>query len=255
MIEVEHQLEGPADGEVVVLSNSLGADVAMWDAQVPALVAEGYRVLRYDMRGHGRSPAPDGPSTVDDLVGDLLGLLDRLGIAQAHLVGVSLGGMVSMATAVAAPARVRSLAPCFTAARLGPPEMWAERAQTVREHGTEALADAVVARWVTPAFAAREPERTATLRAMIAATSDAGYASCCSAIGAFDLVDRLGAISARTLVVAGAHDPATPPALGAVIASGVPGARLLTLETAHLGNIEQPAAYNVALLAHLGGRL
>ncbi len=156
-LPLHHVLDGPPDGDVVVLSNSLGAALAMWDAQVPALVAAGYRVLRYDMRGHGRSPEPEGSATVDDLVGDLLALLDRLGIVEAHVAGVSLGGMVSMATAVAAPARVRSLAPCFTAARLGPPELWAERARTVRAEGTAALADAVVGRWLTPAFAARAP--------------------------------------------------------------------------------------------------
>lgn len=153
MIEVHHELAGPGDAPVVVLSNSLATTLAMWDGNVPALVGR-YRVVRYDMRGHGRSPVPDGPSTLADLGGDLLALLDRLGIERAHLVGVSIGGMVSLWTAANAPERVASLVPCFTSAQLGPPELWQERAALALAEGTEALADATMARWFTAGFAA-----------------------------------------------------------------------------------------------------
>ena len=150
-IEVHHEVTGPADAPVVVLSNSLGTTLAMWDRQLEALA--GYRVVRYDLRGHGRSPVPDGPSTIADLGGDLVALLDRLEIERASLVGVSLGGMISLWIAAHHPDRVDRLAPCFTSAQLGPPRDVARSASRSCSRGHEALADAVVGRWFTPAFA------------------------------------------------------------------------------------------------------
>jgi len=224
----------------------------MWDRQLDALA--GYRVVRYDMRGHGGSPVPDGPSTMADLGGDLVALLDRLEIERASLVGVSLGGMVSLWTAAHRPGRVERLMPCFTSAQLGPPELWRDRIATVQAEGTGALADAIVARWFTPAFTAREPSYVATIRDTIAATPAAGYASCCHAIETMDLRPALQLITAPTLVVSGADDPATPPAHGQLIAEGIHAAELLVLaDAAHLGNIEQPEAFNAALADHLQG--
>lgn len=251
MIEVHHELAGPGDAPVVVLSNSLATTLAMWDGNLPALVGR-YRVVRYDMRGHGRSPVPDGPSTLADLGGDLLALLDRLGIERAHLVGVSIGGMVSLWTAANAPERVASLAPCFTSAQLGPPELWQERAATALAEGTEALADTTMARWFTAGFAAREPEVVAAFRAGMAGTSAAGYASLCHAIETMALLDELPRIAAPTLVVSGAHDPSTPPEHGRLIAERIPGARYAELDSAHIGNVERRDAFDALLLAHLG---
>jgi 3-oxoadipate enol-lactonase len=252
---VHHQVEGPPGAPSVVLSNSLGATLAMWDRQVPAL-AQQYRVVRYDMRGHGGSPVPDGPSRIEDIGGDLLELLDRLAIERAALVGVSVGGMVSQWTAAHAPERVASLVPCFTAAQLGPPETWQERARTARSEGTGALADTVVTRWFTSGFAEREPELVRGMRDMIAATSNEGYASICHVIETIDLRGELARITAPTLVVAGAADPATPPEHGRLIADLIPGARLEVLDgAAHLGNIEQAEEYNRLLLEHLEATL
>jgi 3-oxoadipate enol-lactonase len=251
-IDVHHEVTGPAGAPAVVLSNSLGATLAMWDRQLDAIAA--YRVVRYDLRGHAGSPVPDGPSTIADLGGDLVALLDRLEIERASLVGVSLGGMVSMCTAAHHPERVERLMPCFTSAQLGPPEMWRERIATVEAEGTAALADAVVGRWFTPAFTAREPGYVAAMRDTIAATPAAGYASCAHAIRAMDLRPDLQLITAPTLVVAGADDPSTPPAHAELIVDGIHAAELRVLDdAAHLGNIEQPAAYNALLLGHLEG--
>jgi 3-oxoadipate enol-lactonase len=249
-IAVHHEVSGPADAPVVVLSHSLGSTLAMWDRQLAALA--GYRVVRYDLRGHGRSPVPSGPSTVDDLGGDLVALLDRLEIERASLAGVSIGGKASMWLAAHRPERVDRLVPCFTSAHLPPPEAWRERAELVTAQGTEAVADAVVARWFTPAFAKTEPAEVRRFRDIIAATPAAGYASCCRAIEVDDLRPVLGSITAPTLVITGRDDPATPPEHGEAIAHGIPGARLLILDgAAHLGNVEQAAAFNRALLAHL----
>jgi 3-oxoadipate enol-lactonase len=243
-IAVHAECDGPEDAPVVVLSNSLGATLEMWDRNAAALAAR-FRVVRYDLRGHGRSPVPDGPSRIADLGGDLVALLDRLGVERASLVGVSLGGMVSLWTAIHHAGRVGALVPCFTAAALGPPEAWAARAAMVLADGAGAVAAAVVGRWFTPAFAAREPEVVEGFRSGIAATSAAGYASCCHAIETLDLRADLGAIRAPTLVVAGADDPSTPAEHGRLIAGAVPGARLVVLRgAAHLGNVERADEFN-----------
>jgi 3-oxoadipate enol-lactonase len=251
MTSLHHELSGPADAPVVVLSHALGATRAVWDAQEPELSAR-FRVLRYDLRGHGASPVPDAPVTLADLGGDVIDLLDGLGIERASLVGVSLGGMISLWAAAFRPERVARLVVACTSAQLGPPESWRERAELVRAEGTGAVADAVVGRWFTPAYAAAEPERVRAYRDGIAATPAAGYASLCHAIETMDLRDDLTRIEAPTLVVAGADDPSTPPDHGRAIADRIRGANLLVLgHAAHLANVEQPAAFNRALLAHL----
>jgi 3-oxoadipate enol-lactonase len=250
-VDVDHDVLGRDDGPVVVLSNSLGSTTRMWDGQVPAL-AENLRVVRYDHRGHGRSPVPPGPYELADLGGDVLVLLDRLGLERVHWCGLSLGGMVGMWLAINAPERIDRLVLCCTSARLGPPEMWAERAATVRAQGVDAIADAGIERWLTPGFIARQPEVTADVRAMLAATPAEGYAACCAAIERMDLVPQLGAITAPTLVIAARDDPATPPEHGERIAEGIPAARLALVEGArHLATVEQPQAMTDLIAGHL----
>jgi 3-oxoadipate enol-lactonase len=250
-VEVAFELIGSADAPPLVLSNSLGSTTAMWDRQTPAL-AEHWHVVRYDHRGHGRSPVPPGPYDLADLGGDALALLDRLGTERVHWCGLSLGGMVGMWLAINAPERIDRLVLCCTSAKLGPPSMWAERAATVRAHGVEAIADAGIGRWLTAGFIAREPETTAEVRAMLAATPAEGYAGCCAAIEGMDLLDRLGEIRAPTLVVAAAQDPATPPEHGERIANAVPGARLAVIDdAAHLATVEQPAVITDLIVGHL----
>lgn len=250
-VAVHAVAEGPEDAPVVLLMGSLGSTLGMWDAQVPAL-AERFRVVRYDTRGHGRSPVPDGPYALDDLVDDAVALLDRLGVRSAAVVGLSLGGMTAMRLAIRDPERVSRLALLCTSAALGPASAWHERAATVRAEGTGAVAPTVVGRWLTEAGRAADPERTAALERMVAATPSEGYAACCEAIAAMDLRDDLPGISAPTVAIAGADDPSTPPAHLRDIVAAVPGSRLVVLPgAAHLANIEQSDAVNTALLLHL----
>jgi 3-oxoadipate enol-lactonase len=248
---VHHEVTGPADAPPLILSNSLGADLRMWDPQAEAL-AERFRLVRYDTRGHGASPVPDGPYSIDHLGQDALALLDHLGIERAHWVGLSLGGMTGMWLAINAPERLDRLVVLCTSAQLGPPENWRERAETVRAQGTEAVADAGVGRWLTERFRAENPDTAAWLRDMIRATPDPGYAACCAVIEHMDLTPGLAGITAPTLVIAGAQDPTTPPEHGERIAAAVAGARLEVLEpAAHLANVEQPDAVTRLILDHL----
>jgi 3-oxoadipate enol-lactonase len=239
--EVSHDVLGPPDAPWIVLSCSLGTDRSMWDPQVPAM-CERHRVLRYDLRGHGASPAPVGPYEIADLGGDLLALLDRLEIERATLCGVSIGAMTSIWVAAHAPERVERLVVCCTSSRFGSPaaDVYRERASVVRERGVEPVADGALERWFTAGFRAASPELMARVRRGLIETSSDGYAGCCEALAAMDLGPELGSIAVPTLVIAGAEDPATPPEHGRVIGDGIAGARFeLIADAAHLANIEK----------------
>ena len=251
-VAVSYTVTGAPEAPVVVLSNSLGATRGMWDPQVPAL-AERYRVVSYDTRGHGESTAPAGPYTLDDLVDDVVALLDEVGAPRAHVAGLSLGGMTGMRLAAREPDRVDRLAVLCTSAQPDP-QPFLDRAAAVRAEGTAPLAPTVASRWVTPAFAAEHPELIARLEAMIAGSDDEGYAACCEVVAAVDLREDLGRITAPTLVVSGAEDPALPPSHQQAIADGIRGAELLTVSPgAHLANLERTLEVTGALLGHFDG--
>jgi 3-oxoadipate enol-lactonase len=250
-VEVHHDVTGPRNAPVVVLSNSLGTDLRLWDDHVPAL-AERFRVVRYDHRGHGRSPVPDGPYRMADLTDDVIGLLDRLEIERASICGVSLGGMVAMALAAKAPDRVERLVLCCTSARLGPPELWEERIAAVGAGGTAALVDGIVARWFTDDFRADDPPAVAKAREMILATAADGYAGCCAAIRDMNQLEAIGAITAPTLVIAGDADPATPPEHAADIQRRIAGSSMVVIPgVSHLAVMERPDDVRDAILHHL----
>jgi 3-oxoadipate enol-lactonase len=250
-IDVPFRIDGPADAPVLVLSNSLGTTSEMWDPQIPALT-ERFRVVRYDTRGHGEAPVPNGPYSLDDLGGDAVALFDRLGAGSVHLAGLSLGGMTGLWLAVNAPERIERLVVMCTSAMLAEEHDWVARAKLVRDQGTGAVAQASIERWFTPGFAQANPDVVAKLRATLADTSPEGYAGCCDAIAGMDLVDALGGVTAPTLVIAGSEDPATPPAHGERIAQRIPGARLEIVEAAHLANIERADEVTRLMLSHLG---
>ena len=224
----------------------------MWAAQIHAL--SGFRVVAYDHRGHGESPAPAGPYTLSDLGGDVLRLLDRLGLERCAYAGLSLGGMVGLWLAARHPDRVQRLAVLCSSARLGPPEYWHERAARVRLGGTAAIADAVVERWFTPAFRLAHPDLVAGYRTMLTTVASEAYAGCCEAIAQMDLTGLLTAIRASTLVIAAECDEATPPSHSAAMAAGIPGARLVVLPAAaHLASVEAADLVTRLLAEHLEG--
>ena len=252
-VAVHHVVTGPEDAAVVVLSNSLGSTHAMWDAQADAL-AERFRVVRYDTRGHGESPVPRGPYDIDDLTDDVVALLDTLGVARAHVVGLSLGGMTGMRLAARNPDRVDRLVVLCTGAHLTPSSAWHDRAATVREQGSAAVAHAVVQRWFTAPYLDANPAVRAACEAVVSTTPAEGYASCCEVIAAMDLRADLPRIAAPTLAIAGADDPATPPPHLEAIADTVQDGRLLVVpEAAHLANAEQPLIVTPAIIEHLLG--
>ena len=250
-MNLAYRSDGPEAKPALVLSNSIGTTTELWNTQVPVLERR-FRVVRYDHPGHGRSPVPDETVTVESLARQVVAVLDRLELERASFCGLSLGGLVGMALALEAPERVDRLALCCTAAYLGPPERWLERARIVRSAGTGAIAGHVAGRWFSDRFRETAPDTVASFVEMLESTQPEGYAACCEAIAGWDARAALGAIRAPTLVIAGADDVATPPADATFIAESIPGAELVVLPAAaHLANVEQPELFTEALLGHL----
>jgi 3-oxoadipate enol-lactonase len=251
-VDVHHSLEGPEDAPVIVFSNSLGTTGAMWDAQAAAL-SDRFRVLRYDTRGHGETSAPPGPYTVAELGGDVLALLDRLGLERVSFCGLSIGGMTGMWLGVHAPERIERLVICCTGMQLPPAEMWTERAALIREKGMGEVIDATMERWFTPAFPERSPETVQRIREIFLTTDPEGYAGCCEALAEFDMRGQLDAITAPTLVIAGEDDPVGTPERAAAVGEEIRGSRVAILSDArHLPAVEQPDAVTRELEQHLG---
>jgi 3-oxoadipate enol-lactonase len=251
-VALSYELEGPADAPVVVLASSLGTTRAMWEPQRRLLAAD-HRVVSFDHRGHGDSPVPSGPYSIEDLGGDALALLDALELASVSWCGISLGGMVGLWLAANAPERIERLIAICTSAHPSPSQGWAVRAATVlAAGGTQTIADAVVGRWFTPEFAAHSPGRVAAARAMLLSTPAEGYAGCCRALERLDLRADLPRITAATLVISAAGDLALPPEHGQAIAAVVPDSRFVLLpHGAHIATIEEETAVNPLIREHL----
>ncbi len=243
-------VEGPADAPALMMCNSLGTTLHMWDLQAPAFAKE-FRLVRYDRRGHGKSGAPKGPYTMEQLGRDALAVMDGLGLKRVSWCGLSMGGMVGQWLGANAPERIETLILSNTHSYYADKGAWADRIKTVREKGTAALADVTMERWFTKEFRERAPEPVARQRAMLLATDAQGYIGCCEAIRDMDLRDTHARITARTLVIVGAKDPATPPAAGTEIQQRIKGAKLATLDAAHISNVEQPKAYADTVLGFL----
>lgn len=252
-VSVHHHVEGPAAAPALLLIHSLGSDHTIWDPIVPQLTRH-FRVLRYDQRGAGASPVPEGPYQIADLAEDALALLDRLGVTRAHVCGTSLGGAVGLWLARHAPERVDRLAVICSSARFGAPEAWQARARLVRSEGVAAVAQLVVGRWFTPPFAAAHPELIARHLSMVLATPAEGYAASCDALAQWDFVSELAHVSVPTWLLAGADDPATPPAHAYLMAGLIPGARVDVISAAaHTAFVERPALVARLLIEHLHG--
>src|SRR5262245_3232853 len=242
-------VDGPPGAPAVLLMHSLGSSLHIWDAQAKAL-ASGLRVVRFDLRGHGLSQTGAGPCTLDDFAGDALAVLDALGVARAHVAGVSIGGMIAQAVAARAPDRVASLILCDTALAIPPPEMWRTRAATVRAEGIAAIADATLARWVSPAYLASPAGRG--LRAMLLRTDREGYAAAAEVLAAADLSRTTPQLRVPALVIVGEHDPSTPVAAAEALRDAIPGARLAVIAGAlHVPQLDFPDQVTAAIRGFL----
>lgn len=239
-------------GPLVVLSHALGCDLSMWDG-VAAALQDRYTVLRYDHRGHGRSPATAGAYTMDDLANDAAELIRAQGQGPVHFVGLSMGGMTAQALGARHPELVRSLTIANSAASYdeGARAMWQARIDTVLAMGIPPIADGAMMRWFTPEFRVDQvqggAERVARLRAVLEATAPVPYAAACVAVAGIELDAGNARIACPTLVIAGSRDEATPPAMSQAIAARIPGAQLRSLDAAHLSAVEQPEAFAALL--------
>lgn len=247
------QVEGPERAPALMLSNSLGATLQMWDPQAEEL-AKHFRLVRYDRRGHGRSGVPKGPYSMEMLGRDALAIMDALGLDKVSWCGLSMGGMVGQWLGARAPQRIERLILSNTSAYYPDKSPWHDRIKAVREGGIAAVADRVLAAWFTTDFAAREPDTVARMKAMMLATPVEGYVANCEAVRDMDHREILRDITAPTLVIAGRHDPATPVEAGEFIRSRIPGASLTVIDAAHVANVEQPHAYLDAVLGFLTQR-
>jgi 3-oxoadipate enol-lactonase len=253
-MRTNHRLEGPREAPVVTLTHPLGVTLALWDDHVAAL-SKRFRVLRYDIRGHGGSEVPSGPYTLEEMAGDLFDVLDSLGIMETHFVGVSMGGLIGMTAALTRPSRIKSLVLCDTTACYGPGvrPMWEDRIRVAESEGmTAALVDRTMAIWFTEGFRARAPKAVERIAAMLRATDLRGYAAAIRAIGFVDLTERIGVIRCPALVVVGDQDPGTPPAMARVIHERIAGSKLLVIPSAmHCAVVEHSERFLSALLDFL----
>jgi 3-oxoadipate enol-lactonase len=249
-VRMHYQLSGPEHAPVLVLSNSLGTNFSMWDLQLSEF-AKSLRVLRYDTRGHGQSSVTPGPYSIEQLARDVVALLDVLRLDRVHFCGLSMGGMIGMWLGTHAPERLHKLVLCSTAAKIGTPETWNARIETVRKSGMGSLASSIIERWFTPSFRAAAPALVADVQRVLEKANPQGYVACCAAVRDMDHREKLSAIRVPTLVISGAHDPATPPADGRFLAGRIPGARYVELQAAHLSNIEAPERFTAEVAAFL----
>jgi len=246
-------VEGRDGGPTLMLSNSLGATLQMWEPQMRALT-QLFRVIRYDRRGHGRSGVPPGPYSMERFGRDVIAILDDLNIDKTHWCGLSMGGMVGQWLAANAPERLGKLVLANTACYYPDPTNWLNRIKAIRDGGMAAVADTVIAAWLTADFREREPQIAANLKSMLLATPVEGYLACCEALSTLDQRELLTRIRAPTLVIAGRHDTSTPIAAGEMIRSKIGGASLTILDAAHISNVEQPHAFTDAVVGFLTQR-
>lgn len=251
--DLNYRFDGPQDAPVLVLSNSLGTDLHMWDEQVAAF-SEHFRVLRFDTRGHGQSLVTEGPYSIEQLGRDVLAMLDQLNLDKVHFCGLSMGGLIGQWLGINAGERLYKLVVCNTAAKIGDPSVWNPRIETVLRDGKDAmvaLRDASIARWFTADFSEAHPAKVKKITDMLAATSPQGYAANCAAVRDADFREQLSSIRVPLLVIAGTEDAVTPPLGGHFIQERVSGAEYAEFYAAHLSNVQAGAAFSARVLDFL----
>jgi 3-oxoadipate enol-lactonase len=250
-IELHHLEEGPREAPAVLLAPSLGTTLRLWDRLAEALAGE-FRVVRFDLRGHGDSPVPPGPYSVEDHADDVVALADRLGLERFALVGISLGGGIGQVLALNNPDRVGSLVLCCTGPKFADPHTWLERGALVRADGMQPLAGPTRNRWFTPRFQHEQPDEVDRVIGMLTSTSPQGYAACCDGLSAYDVTDRLRDIGVPTRVIAGSDDPTTGPDVAKDLAAAITGADVVVIDgVSHIANVAAPDELNAAVLDHL----
>jgi len=247
-VRLHYQFDGDPRLPVLMLCNSLGTTLDMWEPQMPAFLAQ-FRVLRYDTRGHGQSEVTPGEYSIAQLGKDALALLDHLGIERVSFCGLSMGGMTGMWLGVNSPERIWRLVLCNTGAKLGDPALWAARFEAVRSGGMAAITPPTLDRWFTARYQRLAPKDVDKVRAMLLATSPDGYIANGAAVRDMDQRADLAKIKVPTLVIAGTYDGSTPPELGREVAQAIDGARYVELDAAHLSNWEQTGAFTSAVLS------
>jgi 3-oxoadipate enol-lactonase len=244
------EVEGPDDAPVLMLSNSLGTNLHMWETQVPAFTKH-FRLVRYDSRGHGKSAAPKGPYSIEMLGRDAIAIMDALKLKTVNWCGLSKGGMVGMWLGTNAPERIDRLVLSNTASQMAMKEIWTQRIEAVQKGGMAAIADGTVERWFTKGFREKAPDKIAPVRAMLLSTPPQGYIGCCEAIREMDQGESIRRITAPTLIIGGKEDPATTMDAAKFMHERIKGSKLVALDAAHISNIEQPQAYTDAVLGHV----
>jgi 3-oxoadipate enol-lactonase len=244
---LRYEISGRSDRPALLFSNSLGTTHELWRPQAEA-VSSAFRIVRYDTRGHGESDAPAGPYSIEMLGLDAVAILDAAQVDRAHVCGLSLGGLTAMWLGVYAPERVRSIVLASTAARIGNSMMWEERIVQVLGAGVRSIADAAMGRWFTAGYRAQHPEVVAVYHEMLRNTSATGYAACCEALRDADLRAAIGKIRVPALIIAGHHDPVTPPSDAEDMRARIPNSRVSLLEAAHIANVEQAEAFDDLLI-------
>jgi len=249
---IYYEMQGPSSAPVLLLSNSLGTNVGLWNPQVSEFARE-FRILRYDMRGHGQSEVSPAPYSIQQLAQDVLALLDALNISAVHFCGLSIGGAIGMALAIRAPQRLQKVILCNTAAKIGTSESWNARIAAVRKGGMTAIVDPVLERWFTPDFRQRAPAAIAATGSMLLNTPAEGYIGCCEALRDMDLRDAIAQIRVPTLVIAGTCDSATTPTDARFLVNAITGSEYVELPAAHLSNVEAASQFTANTLRFLRG--
>jgi 3-oxoadipate enol-lactonase len=244
------EITGDEHAPALMLSNSLGTNLHMWDDQVPEF-SKHFRVVRYDRRGHGQSGVPKGPYSMERFGRDVISVLDELEIEKTNWCGLSMGGMVGQWLGANAPDRVDKLVLSNTNYNYADKAPWNDRIKFVQEKGLAQLVDPNMERWFTKDFRARAPETIARMKEIFLTTEVPGYVACCEAIRDMNFTASNPSIGAPTLVIVGKQDPATPPAAGEAIAKQIKGAKLAALDAAHISNMEQPKLYTETVLDFL----
>ncbi|SQF98855.1 3-oxoadipate enol-lactonase [Paucimonas lemoignei] len=254
--DLYYQLDGQPDAPVLLLSNSLGTDLGMWDGQIPELTQH-FRVLRYDTRGHGRSVVSAGPYSIEQNGRDVLALLDALDVQRASFCGLSMGGLIGQWLLLNAPQRLDKVVLCNTAMKIASPEVWNPRIEMVLrdgEAGMRSLREATITRWFSTEFTASQPGQVERLLESLVSTSPQGYAANCAAVRDADFTHKFAAVQLPVLVVCGYRDPVTTVADGELLKQAIAGAQLVTLCAAHLSNVEAGQSFSSAVLAFLMSR-